>query len=326
MATSNKSTRNTFPTQDSPTILDVLLLSFRRSLLARNVSAYTIRAYLDTSKRFVGFLKARNMPTDPSALTREHVETYLTEAYTQIVPRTGRTPATATRKAWYAALRALFKWLEEIDEIKESPMWRMSPPKGHSQKRPVLTDEQVRAVLRVCERGTSFKDRRDSAIIRLFIDTGLRVSEMAGIMLADIDWDAQAITIPYGKGGKSRVVYFGRKSARVLDQYVHLRGGRREHKDTKLPHLWLGYRGPFAKAGITEMLSVRGQQAGLPKLYPHLYRHYFIHSSLLLGMQVGDLLRQTGHTKVEMLLKYGEAAADERARESHRRIGPGDHV
>jgi hypothetical protein len=55
-----------------------------------------------------------------------------------------------------------------------------------------------------------------------------------------------------------------------------------------------------------------------------MWRHFFIHASLRAGAQVGDLLRQTGHARVDMLLKYGEAAADDRAKASHRRTGPGD--
>jgi integrase len=159
----------------------------------------------------------------------------------------------------------------------------------------------------------------------LFIDTGLRLMEMTSIELEDIDWQNQAITVRKGKGKKARTVYFGKRTLKALDQYVNLKGGRRDHSHAHLKRLWLGKRGVLADAGIYAMLKGRGERAGLSDMYPHLWRHYFIHTSLKAGAQVGDIMRQTGHTKVEMLLHYGEAAADERARESHRRLGPGDN-
>ncbi len=69
-------------------------------------------------------------------------------------------------------------------------MDKMSPLKGQSTRRPVLSKGHIKLILKACE-GTGFTSRRDLALIRLFIDTGLRVSEMINIRLEDIDWECQ---------------------------------------------------------------------------------------------------------------------------------------
>jgi len=310
-------------------MLRLLIESFRLSLTARNLSRSTIAIYTGTARRLVDYLEEHNMPTDPTGVTREHLELFLTEAQRAPITRNDGQPRSMTVKLWHASLRAFFGWLVDVDEIRESPMDRVKAPKAAPHKRPVLTHDQVKAVLRACE-GKTFKDRRDTAIILLFIDTGLRVAEMADLLMGDIDWQQQQIEVRHGKGDKRRTVYFGKRTARALDSYTHLKGGRRDHPYAHSRYLWLGQssklQGRLTDAGISQMLKYRGQEAGIPNLHPHLWRHYFIHSSLQAGVQLGDLQRQTGHSKLETLLGYADQAADERARESHRRLGPGDRL
>ncbi len=313
------------PHQQSPAVLDSLVVSFKRSLQARNLARSTIVLYVDGVERLVSYLRERGLPLDPEYISREHVELYMSEMLERPTQRTGEPPKTATLSQRYRILKIWFNWLVDMDEIKHSPMERMKPPKLVQESRPVLAVEQVRALVKACE-GKRFLDRRDVAIVRLFIDTGMRLFEMAALELKDIDWDNQSITIRQGKGRKARTVYFGMKALRALDQYVNLKGGRRDHRAAHLPNLWLGQMGSIGKSGIYEMIRMRGRKAGVPFIHPHLWRHYFIHASMKKNVQLGDLMRQTGHTRVDMLLKYGEAAADERARESHRRLGPGDDI
>lgn len=308
-----------------PSILRMLITSFERSLLARDLSAHTLTTYLIAVRHFATFLEEHGMPEEPTSISREHVELYMAYVASTPVPKTGQLPRSQTLTLKYRVLKIFFGWLVDMDEIPRSPMERIVSPRLIETKRAVLTEKQIKAILKTCE-GKSFLDRRDYAIIMLFIDTGVRLMEMASIELSDIDWAGQAITIRRGKGGKARTVYFGKRTLRALDQYVNLKGGRRDNKHAHLKYLWISYRGHLADTGIYEMLKGRGARAGYPEIHPHLWRHYFIHASLKAGAQVGDLMRQTGHTKVEMLLHYGEAAADERARESHRRLGPGDNL
>src|SRR6185437_2662601 len=95
-------------------------------------------------------------------------------------------PATANNR--FRALQAFFKWCLEEGEITSSPMDRMAPPQVPEQPPEVLTEEQLSRLLHACE-GQDFASRRDAAIIRLLLDTGMRRAELAGLTMADLDLD-----------------------------------------------------------------------------------------------------------------------------------------
>jgi integrase/recombinase XerC len=129
------------------------------------------------------------------------------------------------------------KWAVTEGELDASPMAGMNPPQIPDEPPPVLTDEELRRLLKACE-GRDFTDRRDAAILRLFLDTGVRVSEAAGIMLpGDLELDDQVVIV-LGKGRRPRTVPFGRKTA--LARYLRMRAG---HPFAYLPNLWLGQAG-----------------------------------------------------------------------------------
>ena len=152
--------------------LTALLASWRLHLEAADLSARTIRAYTDDGAMFARFLADRGMPTAVADIHREHVEAF-------IAAELGRTaPASAATR--YRSLQQFFRWLTDEGEIDSSPMAKMRPPIIPEQPVPVLADDQVRRLLDSCP-GRDFRNRRDIAIIRLFIDTGMRLEGMAGL-------------------------------------------------------------------------------------------------------------------------------------------------
>jgi integrase len=162
------------------------------------------------------------------------------------------------------------------------------------QPPPVLTDDQLRRLLQWCD-GRDFTDRRDTAIIRLFIDTGVRVSEAAGILLPDdLDLDDQVVIV-LGKGRRQRTVPFGRKTALALDRYLRLRAS---HQFARLPNLWVGAMTP---SGLFQVIADRGASVGLPGLHPHQFRHSFADSWLSAGGNEGDLMRLAGWSPARWL-------------------------
>ncbi|WP_031526335.1 tyrosine-type recombinase/integrase, partial [Streptomyces sp. NRRL F-5123] len=204
---------------------------------------------------------------DPAEVSRAHCE-----AFQAWMVQT-RSPATGLNK--HKALQQFFKWLrDDEEEIDRSPMDRVRQPKIPQKLVPVMRDAETSKVLQTCK-GKAFLQLRDEAVIRLYYNTGARLSEVGNLALADIDLATESVRY-HGKGSKDRRVRFGPKTARALSRYLRARA---KHRGADLPDLWLADRGArrLAPNGIKIMIKRRGAAAGLTGVHAHRWRHNFAH-------------------------------------------------
>lgn len=306
-----------------PTSWPVLLRSWDRSLRSGNYPVTTRYNYLLAATQLASYLldnpdsiDVDEAVDDPCGVRRPHIEAF------QAWMIATRSASTALNK--HKGLQQFFKWLRlDEQEIDESPMARVRQPKVPTKLVPIIRDEDTKKLLDSC-RSKEFIDLRDEAIIRLYYNTGARLSEVANLMRGDVDLNLDSVQY-HGKGSKDRRVRFGPKAARALDRYLRARA---RHSGSDLPHLWLSARGqhPLSANGIKIRLRRRGLSAGVTGVHAHRWRHNYAHEWKLAGGNTGDLMLLLGWVSEDMPRRYGESAAAERAQEIQARMGIGERV
>jgi integrase/recombinase XerC len=298
------------------------LRDWDRSLRAGNYPETTRYNYLLAAAQLGRYLAehspdpdADDAADDPSAVTRAHVEIF------QGWMIETRSASTALNK--HKGLQQFFRFLLVEQEIDRSPMERVRQPKTPQKLIPVMRDEDTRTLLAACK-GTGFANLRDEALIRLYCNTGARLSEVGNLLLDDLDLNSDSVHFR-GKGAKDRRVRFGPKTGRALSRYLR---ARVKHKGCELPQVWLADRGgrPLAPNGIKIRLKRLGAAAGVADVHAHRWRHNYAHEWKRAGGDTGDLMLLLGWSSDDMPRHYGASAAAERAQENQQRLGIGDSV
>lgn len=294
--------------------LDYLASSFELHLRAENKSPKTIKIYLNSLHHFAAWMAVAASDIDEwTGVTRTHLRAWSAEN----IERT--TPGNAS--VLWRGLQQFLRWAVAEGEIPSSPMYGLKGPQAKPPLVPVLEQEQLAALLATVT-GTGFAERRDNAIIRLLIDTGMRRGEIVGIKLSDLSLLDREVLVT-GKGSRSRIVRFGSKTAKATDRYLRVRSKR---PDGDSPLMWLSSReqSPITYHGIGMIIRRRTAQAGIGHVYLHRFRHTFAHMWLDQGGAEGDLMELAGWTSRQMLTRYGASARSARARRSYDRVTLGD--
>ncbi|MCH8235876.1 MAG: phage integrase N-terminal SAM-like domain-containing protein, partial [Chloroflexi bacterium] len=237
------------------------LTSFDLSLRAQNKSPRTVEVYSLPVRQLADFLGEKGHSGEVSDISRDDLNAYFARLHEK------HKPSTVNNR--YRGLQAFFKFLDLEEEIPENPMRNMRPPQVPEILVPVLSEADVKSLLRACE-GHGFEDRRDHALLRLFVTTGARRAELINLRLSadqpeenDISLDPPTIRV-MGKGRRERLVPFDVRTARAVDRYMRM---RESHAHAHLPWLWLSRKGRLTANGALQMVRRRGREAGLGKIY-----------------------------------------------------------
>lgn len=285
--------------------------SWQLALRAANKSPRTLTTYTAGVDSFLSWCERTGTPAE---LTKASAQGWVADLMA------GGAQAT-TANTWLGGLKRFAAWLAEEGEIPANPIERMSPPKIDTKITPALTDEQLTALIKICQ-GKGFVDRRDEALVRLMAETGMRAGEVIDLKVTDVDLQRGLVVVTRGKGAKGRIAPFGPKTGVALDRYIRL---RRQHAAPENPQLFVGaHIRTFSYWGLARTLRQRAKDAGIEGFHLHLLRHTAATRWLAAGGSEGGLMAVAGWSTREMLDRYTRATAGERAAAESRKLNLGD--
>jgi len=249
----------------------------------------------------------------------------------------GKPRAERTIQTYARSVRAFFHWLLDRQTIERNPFDHVVFPKVGKRRLQLLEPEEFERLLLACappNESGALADRaavRNRAILWLFYDTGIRVSELCGLRVGDVD-RKRGLILVRGKGSKERRIALGQNCLRHLLYYLDKhRPGEEELADwgsAGEDHLFLSEtRTPLTKNGV-EMLFVRlKKRAGITgrRVSPHILRHTFAIRYLILGNDPFSLQELLGHEDMTTVKIYMQMN-DKTIQEQKRKYSPGDHL
>jgi len=296
----------------SDTTLHGQLKIFLLSCKVNELSSRTIDDYAQKIGAFVAFCYSQGVK-EPGDVTPNHIRVFLLVLRERIKP--------SSIHDYYGCVNRFFNWLIEEGILDQSPFARMRPPRVPKQVIQPFSQEDIRRMLVVIDNDGGFRGYRNRAIILTFLDTGLRLSELADIKVNDMDFDNGIIKV-MGKGRKERFVRLGKETQRAVLRYLLMR------KD-KLPWLWVSNEGePLKARGIQSFIKRLGKRVGIKdaRCSAHTFRHSFAVNCLRNGMGEFNLQSLLGHTTLEMTRRYVRTFGMNDALSAHEKASPVDNM
>lgn len=284
----------------------------------------TLQTYELVLKNFIWYCNQNDFPT-VQKLTPMHIRHFLwylaseTNRWGSDNPRTKIPASQTTVRDYYRTLKTFFNWLEREQLIYDNPFNHIKSPKPEEKVIEALTPFEINRLFSECS-GKTTLDVRNKAILSLFLDTGLRVSELANLTIDDIDMETGAILVRHGKGKKQRVVHIGSRAQKALWKYITI------FRKTESNRLFINRMGePFDTVGVKIFIKRLGKRADV-KVHPHKLRHTFAISFLRAGGDVFSLQYLLGHTTLQMTQRYLQSLNADDAINAHRKFSPLDNL
>jgi integrase/recombinase XerD len=263
----------------------------------KGLSANTISAYKRDLQKFNEFARKRKLTLE--SVSRDDLVDFLAGLYRQKLES-----RTVARQL--VTLRNFFRFAQIQDLIAEDPSINLESPKIRRNLPGYLRLEEVEKLLEQPDSKTPM-GLRDRAMLEVLYSTGLRVSELIGLKVNDLDSKVGCVRC-IGKGDKERIVPVGKKALGMVDKY--LREGRplllRNARASAGPALFVNRRGvALSRVGVWKILSTYGRHAGLRiALTPHMLRHSFATHLLERGADLRSVQLMLGHADISTTQIY----------------------
>lgn len=190
-------------------------------------------------------------------------------------------------------LSSFFSWLEDEDYILKSPVRRIHKIRSPKIVKETYTDEALECMRDNCG------NLRDLAIIDMLASTGMRVGELVGLNIADVNFESRECIV-FGKGSKERPVYFDARTKIHLKNYL-------DSRNDENPALFVSLLKPYNRlniSGIEIRLRKLGRSLGINKVHPHKFRRTLATKAIDKGMPIEQVQKLLGHSKIDTTMQY----------------------
>jgi integrase/recombinase XerC len=262
----------------------------------RNLSPHTLRAYEREVDRFVEFAAREMACRGPEAVTPATVRAFLAHLH-------GEKLAKVSAQRALSALRTYFRFLGRERVVEANPAAVVPTPRAPKRLPEVATSQQLADLLEALPDTSA--GRRDHAALELLYGAGLRASELVGLDLDDLDLARRLVRVQ-GKGGKERVVPFGRQAEQALRVWIAERAAWPRDPETALQPLFLNQRGGrLSDRSLRRILDAAVMHIALAyHMHPHTLRHAFATHLLEAGMDLRAIQELLGHASLSTTQRY----------------------
>ena len=297
-------------------LLSQAISGYQLDAAARHLSRHTLADYNNTFAKFMDYLD-----DDP---TIDSISSTLVKSFLA-----SRSVSKKTVLNYHTGLSALWAWAVDADLVEINILHTVQRPRPEKRVINELSREQVEAMFSALDRSRDFSrpgqrscsvalpnSDRNRAILILFLDTGIRVSELCELTIDRCDLRGRKIIV-FGKGAKERQIPISARTAQVIWKYLSKRSDARMNDFLFVTRENL----PITRKNCLDMLTDLGERAGVPNVHPHRLRHTFAINYLRNGGDVYTLQDILGHTTLDMVKNYLHIARTDVAA-SHRKASP----
>jgi integrase/recombinase XerC len=284
--------------------------------LERNASAHTLKAYAEDLLALESYLRSNIATESPSV---QHCTTSRLRGYLAHLHQCGLSKRTVARRL--SSLRSFLKFLRRNGYLKTNPALGLRTPKQRSPLPNVLDQKQVQQLLSAPD-SLSRLGRRDRAILETFYSTGLRVSELVGIDLNDLDLTAGSVTVR-GKGKRERIAVLGSVAVSAIRSWLDIRGQVDSARRVDRVAVFLNHGGGrITTRSVARILGKHLKRAGITTAAsPHTMRHSFATHMLDRGADIRSVQELLGHRSLSTTQIYTHVSS-QRMREVYEKAHP----
>jgi len=308
-----------------------LIESYALCLSTEGKSPRTIEWYATNLKRFARFLSDNNLSESVTEIGTGEARRFISHLQTEVKRwenhasiKDDKRLSAFSVQGYARTVKAFWSWLQDEGYISCNTMASLKLPKTPKKIISTFSQEQIQQMLGSIDRTTK-RGFRDVTIVLLFLDTGIRLSELADLQIDGIDF-LRSCLIVNGKGDKERIVPFGSQVRRYLRRYIiHIR------PEPDCPHvsqLFLTDDGfPLKPRSVQSLILRLGRKAGISgiRCSPHSFRHSFARQYLMQGGDIFSLQRILGHSSLEVVKMYINLASSDLLQQ-HRKYSPVDNM